>query len=232
MSNQNNMKMDGVIPFTRTFEPKNLTMVKYSRSETDANGVTEKVTAEVPVLPVGYDRQQLLFMISKFEKARDMLQWTTGDKMFQNFEKQFDDATEWDAHANAQNNDANGFNAALTSFLRTKFPSNAWEKHITMLRSIKKPFKMNPQEFATLLRFHNALLSSLPGKPATNDPTPTRLTEYELRMTLYQAMPKQYQRKFVDAGNRVLNSAIADMEQYFETQYEMDDQVTAEVFND
>ena len=58
MSNQNS-KIEGVIPFTRTFEPKNLTMVKYSRSETDANGVTEKETTEVPVLPVGYDRQQL-----------------------------------------------------------------------------------------------------------------------------------------------------------------------------
>ena len=132
MSNQNS-KIEGVIPFTRTFEPKNLTMVKYSRSETDANGVTEKETAEVPVLPVGYDRQQLLFMISKFDKAKTMLQWTTGAKMFQNFEKQFDDTTEWETHANAQNQDPAGFQAALTSFLRTKFPSNAWEKHITML---------------------------------------------------------------------------------------------------
>ena len=125
MSNSSVIKMDGVIPFTRTFEPKNLTMVKYSRSETDANGVTEKQTAEVPVLPVGYDRQQLLFMVSKFDKAKNMLQWTTGDKVFQNFEKQFDDATEWETHAQAQNQDMNGFQAALTSFLRTKFPSNA-----------------------------------------------------------------------------------------------------------
>ena len=83
MSNQTNNKIDGVIPFTRTFEPKNLTMVKYSRSETDANGVTKKETAGVPVLPVGYDRQKLLFMISKFDKAKTMLQWTTGAKVFQ-----------------------------------------------------------------------------------------------------------------------------------------------------
>ena len=166
-------KLEGVIPFTRTFDPKELTNMKYSHSEMDANGVMEKLTAEVPVLPMTYDQQQLLFMMSMFEKARNMLQWYMGPKLFQNFAKQFEDALEWETHARGQNQDVPKFEAAKTAFICTKFPSNVWEKHITMLHSIKKPFKMNPQEFAMLIRFHNSILSMLPGKPAVGDLTPT-----------------------------------------------------------
>ena len=94
-----------------------------------------------------------------------------------------------------------------------------------MLRSIKKPFKLNPQEFVTLLRYHNALLSDLPGAPTGTDPTPTRLTDYEMRMILLEAMPLVYQKNFSNAGRTVRDSTMADMESYFESQYDNDEKV-------
>ena len=219
------MNNEGVIPFIRTFEPKDMTTVKYSKSETDANGVTEKTTAEVPVVPLGGSREQILYMMSCFDRARDSLGWTTGPKVFQNFRKQFEDPTEWETIAANQNQSINGFNAARTIFLRTKFPSNAWERHVDMLRAAKKPFKLNPQEFSTLLKYHNSILSLLPGKPAQGDPTSTRLTDYEIRMTLFKSMPLSYQQNFRNAGNSTMTATLADMEGYFEMQYDNDDRV-------
>lgn len=86
-----------------------------------------------------------------------------------------------------------------------------------MLQGVKKPFKMSPNEFMTLVRFHNGILGSLPGHP--DHGPPEVLTDYELRMILFNAMPPQYQRDFKKAGFKLAEDTTANVEGYFEDLY-------------
>jgi len=135
-----------VIPFQLDFNPKDLTKVKYSQSQVDNNGVTNKTSVELPVIPMNGSKSMLLHVIEKFQRAINHMQWTTGPTLCENFGKQFKSMLEWDVIAAAHANLVAGFQLVVTAHIATKFLSDAWQRHKTMLQSIKKPFKLSPTE--------------------------------------------------------------------------------------
>ena len=219
------MKTQDVIPFDLGFKPKDLKDVRHSRSTTDAGGNVDKTTIDLPIFPLNGTNAMLVHVVTKWKAARTILGWTNGEKCYANFSKQLESTLEWDVIKDPFPISVAGCLEAINAFVQSKFPADAWQIHRDMMENTKKPFNMSPSQFLIYLKFHNKTLDVIPGYPA-NGPE-RKFTDYEMRNLFFKAQPASYQRDFRKAGRTVAASVLADMEAYFQFEYEVDPTVNA-----
>ena len=230
MSDINSKNNGGVIPFKRGFDMTEMVDVKFTRSQVDANGMTQKRQVVVKKFPLGGSNEQFLLTASNFRKAITTMQWTTGPDLYTNFESCFEDERDWETFRanNAFANSVPGFTACLQGFIAEKFESNAWELHSKMLRHAKKPFKMSPKIFLSLIQCHNGILTDLPGQPQGAGAPPINLLEYDMKIILHDAMPELHRNNFGNAGFHVHDQTLSNVVSYFEDQHNRDPKVLAQ----
>ena len=74
-----------IIPLTPDYDELSIHHIKQSQSQV-TNGVAEKTTVEVPRLSLDAGAYKLLTFIQEFNRAREILNWTTSPKLFETFE--------------------------------------------------------------------------------------------------------------------------------------------------
>ena len=159
-------RAQGVLPFKKDFSPKSLDMVKHSVTRT-VNEETEKTTIEVPKLRVEATNMEYLHFINSFEKARRVMSWTTGPRLFNKFQMHLEDdhETKWDDITTGLNETVANFDQAISEFTSQRFQPDDYHVHKKFLLSLRKPGEVDPEMFLSLLRYHNRLLALLPGAP-------------------------------------------------------------------
>ncbi len=81
------------------------------------------------------------------------------------------------------------------------------------LRSIKKPGEMQVKSFLQYLRVANKQVLMIPGAPEDGG-----LTESEFNKVFLQAMPKQWQANYKNAGKNYRLDTLPSMRSYFDGQ--------------
>ena len=211
----------GVIPFRKDFNPKDMKTVKYTRTTTNNNGDQNKISMEVPIVPIGGSKSQLLYVLTRFRKAETTLNWTNGATLYANFENQMEDVSEWDTISNPFPRSVAGFNDAMEAYLTLKFPADAWEIHRKMVTEVKKSLKESPTEFMSLINFHDQILNVLPGYPGAGAPN-RRLSDYDKKHIIYNGVTEEYRNNFRKAGMRLTDVSLTDLLKYMEDLWSID----------
>jgi hypothetical protein len=146
--------------------------------------------------------------------------WTTGPKLFSKFAMHLegDDKTIWADLIDGENQTVMNFDAALKELVASRFLPDDYQVQKRYLMSIRKPADVEPGLFLSLLRFHNRLLSFLPGAPDKNP----GLDNEELKETYYSSMPIAWQGKFEDANLTAHGSSVDEIRSYMKLQAKND----------
>jgi hypothetical protein len=90
-------RAQGVLPLKKDFSTKSLEVIKHSVTRT-VNGDSEKTMVEVPKLRVEATNMEYLHFVNSFGKARRIMEWTTGPRLFSKFAMHLEDDLEvqWD----------------------------------------------------------------------------------------------------------------------------------------
>ena len=135
-----------------------------------------------------------------------------------------EDTSEWDTVSNPFAESVAGFNQAMAAYLVLLFPTDAWVIHRNMLVNKKKGMKESPTQFMSRVNFHDQVLGLLPGHPGPNRGAPEqRLTEYDKKHLLYDAVPEEYRHSFRRAGMSLPTVTLNDLIKYMEDLYNMDE---------
>lgn len=149
----------------------------------------------VPTFPTDGTNEMLLHVMGHYKKAAASFSWQD-NKLFNDFGAQLEDKVMWNACASQVTANNLGFAVAVKTLLASRLPSDAWEKHVHMLRNISKLFKMSPQEFKTNLLLHNLVLPHLPGAPDPTSPESPSSHDSELKRLFLKAQHKGHQDNF------------------------------------
>ena len=212
----------GVIPFRFDFNPKDLKQVRYTSVTTNAAGNQNKIAVDVPIFQIGGSKSQLLYVLTKFRKGETILSWTNGQTLYANWSNQLEDTSEWDTISGPFPQSVAGFNDAMEAYLVLLFPADAWVSHRNMLMSRKKSMKESPSEFMSRVNFHDLVLGLLPGHPGAGAP-PRRLSDYDKKHLLYDAVTEDYRYSFRKAGLVLATISLNDLIKYMNELYSMDD---------
>ncbi|KAG7359913.1 hypothetical protein IV203_035011 [Nitzschia inconspicua] len=210
-----------VIPLKPDFSLSESRTVKFSVSLPVAGqeGAYEKTVVEVPKLTDDATPMQALNFVREFFSACETMSWTTGAKRFEKV-KQVVEGKHKDVLLTYMNAEASrsvdSFQDAMDTILAEFFEETVdYEDQMLYLRTgLKKPSTISPKEFATLLEMANEYVKLIPGAPDTS----AGLTPNELCRVYLNAMPKQWQTNFNNAGKNVYSETLQSMRVYFEAQ--------------
>ena len=80
-----NVNRAAIIPLKPDYEESSIHRIKHSQAR-DIAGVSEKTTVEVPRLSEDAGTYELLMFIREFQRARTIMSWTTGPRLYEKFE--------------------------------------------------------------------------------------------------------------------------------------------------
>ena len=214
-----------VIPFKPDYDVSKLVRIKHTREIADDDDETTKQTIYIPQLPEDATPYQMLDFFREFDDACETMTWTTGAAKFMKIKPHLQGIHKevWNETLDAvdgRSNDA--FKEARGIFLSETFEEvRDYDIQIDYLRSIKKPGEMSVKCFLKYLKIANKQVKMIPGAPDDGG-----LTESELKKTFLQAMPRQWQAHYKNAGRIYHTDNITSMRSYFDGQ-EADDPYVA-----
>ena len=96
------------VPFLPDCELEDFTNASFKATVANTRNVadggttqtTEQKKAQVPIIPTGATKHQLLHCLQKFKRARSAMQWTNGPKLFESIQDTLEnpaDAKRWDS---------------------------------------------------------------------------------------------------------------------------------------
>ncbi|KAG7367308.1 hypothetical protein IV203_029979 [Nitzschia inconspicua] len=182
-------------------------------------GAYEKTVVEVPKLTDDATAMQALNFVREFFSACETMAWTTGAKRFEKV-KQVLEGKHKDVLLTYMNAEASrsvdSFQDAMDTILAEFFEETVdYEDQMLYLRTgLKKPSTMSPKEFATILEMANEYVKLIPGAPDDS----AGLTPNKMCRVYLNAMPKQWQTNFNNAGKNVYSETLQSMRVYFEAQ--------------
>ena len=157
-------RAQGVLPLKKDFDPKKLDTIKHSITRT-VDGDSEKTTVEVPKLRVEATNMEYLHFINSFGKARQIMGWTTGPRLFLKFPMHLEDDHELQCNdaIDGVNETVANFETAVNALSKQRFQPDNYHVHKKYLLAICKPGNVDRKIFLLLLQYHNRLLHLLPG---------------------------------------------------------------------
>ena len=221
-----------VIPLKPDYNASDVPRIKHTKETTDNNGDTTKQTIHLPNLPENSTPYQMLDFFREFSDACETMEWTTGDQKFTKVKIQLQGLHKetWnealDAIGNGRSND--DFLDARYIFLSETFEEfRDYDTQMDNLRSLKKPADMPTKTFLQYLRIANKQVIMIPGAPADGG-----LTEAEIKKIFLQAMPRQWQTNYQNAGKNYRTDTLTSMRSYFDGQEVEDPYVPRQRTND
>ena len=212
-----------ILPFQLDFEKKDLRVTSYKVTTTTTNPVANTSTTEtkkrdVPIIPAGATHHTILYCINEFYNAKTALKWTSGAKLFENFNDIFEDPQDiafWEISvATETSTSVATFNTLVKSFISYKFSNEttAYRTHKRFLSNIKKTRSLTVHQFVTLVKYHNSnILPWLPGAPTTD----ASHSDDDIKDIVFNSMPVEWADDFDlkhDIATADLNKIITFME--------------------
>ena len=113
-------KKHNIIPLKPDFDESKLQYVKH-KITTDVNGVREETEQRVPMLPVTATAYQKLMFFESFTRARAVMGWTTGPRLYSKFAMHLSlvHLRTWTTTIGNHNQTVAGFNQDLQMFKST-----------------------------------------------------------------------------------------------------------------
>lgn len=214
-----------VIPLKPDYEISKVARIKHTREIADGDDETTKQTIYIPQLPEDATPYQMLDFFREFDDACETMAWTTGATKFIKIKPHLQGIHKevWNESLDAIDGRSNeAFYEARSIFLTETFEENRdYDTQMDYLRSIKKPGEMSVKTFLKYLKIANKQVKMIPGAPDDGG-----LTESELKKTFLQAMPRQWQSHYKNAGRTYHTDNITSMRSYFDGQ-EVDDPFVA-----
>ena len=215
------MSTTAVLPFQIDFEKSDLRTTSYKTTVTttvNAVQTTETKKKEVPLIAAGASLHNVLHCINEFYNAKKILNWTTGNKLFQNIEDIFEDPqdqTYWEMTLATNNSRSVAqFDTFIKEYIAEKFSNNtkAYRIHKRFLNNIKKTRTLSVHQFVSLVQYHNRnLLPLLPGAPATEASFPPE----EIKDIIFNSMPEDWRDAF-DLQFDIDSSSLPTLVKYME----------------
>ena len=206
-----------VIPIRPDYVTNDSLRIKHTKETTTAEGTT-KETIYVPQLPESATPYQILDFFREFQDACDTMSWTAGADKFSKIRQHFQGIHKdsWDdaliSVGISRSNDS--FKEVRKSFLCQTFEATRdYDAQMDFLRSIKKPPEMQVKTFLQYLRIADKQVKMLPGAPDSGG-----LTVSELKKTFLEAMPRQWQLNYRNAGKTYNTDTLTSMRSYFDSQ--------------
>ena len=218
---QQKMSVSTVLPFQINFEKKNLRTTSYKTTVTttvNAVQTTETKKKEVPLIAAGASLHNVLHCINEFYNAKKILNWTTGNKLFQNIEDIFEDPqdqTFWEITLSTNpSRSVAQFDVFIKEYIANKFSNDtkAYRTHRRFLNAIKKTKTLSVHQFVSLVQYHNGnILPLLPGAPATE----ASYSPDDLKDIIFNSMPEEWRDGFdllIDIDDATLPILVKYME--------------------
>lgn len=214
-----NVKRAPVIPLKPDFDESGIRRIKHSQSR-EVGGVSEKTTVEVPKLSEDAGTYELLTFVREFKRAREIMSWTTGPKLFEKFEMHLQGfhRQTWSDEAAGQPQTVVGFDATVLAFKEQLLEKEDYEDQLDFIRELRKPRDMKPGTFLLYLRIQNSMVQELPGAPLAD----AGFNDTQMRRIYLHAMPQTWQSKFEDADKTVADTSLNAMRTYFDKQHVKD----------
>jgi hypothetical protein len=161
------VKRAAIIPLKPDYEESSVHRIKHSQAR-DVAGVSEKTTVEVPRLSENAGTYELLTFIREFQRARSIMSWTTGPRLFEKFEvhlQGFHRQTWSDEAAGHATQTVATFDETVRAFKSQLLEDEDYDNQLDFIRELKKPRDMKPGTFLLYLRIQNSMVQELPGAP-------------------------------------------------------------------
>ena len=219
------MSTTSVLPFQLYFDKTDLRYTSYKTTITTTNGdvqTTETKKKEIPLIAAGASLHNILYCINEFFNAKKILQWTTGAKLFEVIEDNFEDPqdkTLWETLlATDTSRSVAQFGTFLQEYINYKFSedSKAYRTHRRFLHSIKKTRTLTVHQFVSLVQYHNGtILPLLPGAPALA--ADASYSSDDIKDIIFNSMPEEWRDSF-DLHLEIDDSTLPTLVKYMEKQ--------------
>jgi hypothetical protein len=214
------VRIKGVLPLLRDFDPSTLSKVKHSITKTTGSD-SVKTQVTIPQLSIGASQMEPLSFLSDFKRSATIVKWKTGPLLFEKFpmDLQAIHLDTWNLLSANSSQTVPGFTACVDSIKHFKFLDDSYEKQFEFPWLIKKPKNLQPITFSVLLSsYHNALIPELPGAPSY--PAEAMFSNAELKCLFLHSMPITWQNKFEDVSKTTHNSTLIEIVDYMYRQAE------------
>ncbi len=206
-----------VIPLKPDYTVSDSARVKHTKEITEDDGTVVKESTQISKLPEDATPYQILDFFRKFQDACEIMEWNTGALMFSKIKQHLQGIHKENCWEEALS--VVGSSRSKENFVtaREQFLSNTFEEtrdydvQIDYLRSIKKPPEMLVKTFLQYLKVANKQVQMIPGAP-----TVAGLSSAELKKTFLQAMPRQWQLNYKNAGKTYHSETLTAMRAYFD----------------
>ena len=147
----NNKKQSNVIPLKPDFDESKLQYIKH-KIVREENGVRDETEQKVPSLPTNATAYQKLMFFESFARARAVLGWTSGQKLYTKFPMHLNmsNLRSWTTIVGDKAQTVNNFNQDLTEFKRKLLSGYKYHTQMDFLRNVRKPREISPLEFQML----------------------------------------------------------------------------------
>jgi hypothetical protein len=191
--------------------------VKHRRSEVN-NGVTKEIQERVPKLKDDASPYQILRFFTSFTQVRRHMHWTTGPRLFQRFHMHLEGVhlTTWEDQVQNLNETVVNFDAPFIEYKRSLLEGYCYLDQMDYLQSVKKTKDQSPKDYLRIVQASETLACQLPDAPNN-----AGFTNMERRRNFFQAMPLDWQSKFIEANMRIKDETLTDMRIYFECLQEL-----------
>ena len=179
-------KKHNIIPLKPDFDESKLQFVKHKITR-DENGVREETEQRVPTLPITATAYQKLMFFEAFSRARLIMGWTTGPKLYSKFVMHLSlvHLRTWTTTVGNHNQTVANFDVDLQAFKSTLLTGYRYHNQMDYLREVKKPRESSPIDFLNLFLSAEQMALELPDTPALQP----GFSEAERRRCYYKAMP-------------------------------------------
>jgi hypothetical protein len=214
---RNRLVAQAVIPL-EVPKDEDVEYIKHRRSE-DQNGVREEIQEQIPKLTDRSTPHQILRFFVTFDQVRKHMQWTTGPRLYQRFHMHLDGThlIAWEEQVSGVNETVNSFNLQSAAFKVSLLQGYKYLDQMDYLRTVRKSKEQSPKDFLRLVRAAETIACQLPDAPPLN----SGFSEIERKRNFLQAMPIDWQVKFIEANLRIEEETINDMRIYFDRLQEL-----------
>jgi hypothetical protein len=188
-----------------------------------AAGDEEYTKVRVPIIDSGASDEELLYFVTRFNRAVVIMGWNHGNSCLQNFERHLQGSflSDWTQVVDAADDaavvqppvhDMVFYTDAVGNFMADLFDKADWTEQADYIWTLQKPKTMTPKQFLSRLQHLVSMLASFPQAPANI------FTKDELKRIYLYAHPTNWVDHFENAGMTAASESISDIKRYMERQ--------------
>ena len=174
-----------------------------------------------PAFSGEYGIEALLFVKDRFDSICRQLEFTTGEELFDNFEKILTGKTQdkWYSLTGqlvAAQRTVPEFTNRVEQCYFSYCNDDARDTMFDYLRALKKPYKMEAGAHADRIEILAKYANRLPG----NEP---KLTDDQIKVIVFKSFPAKWLHQYTQSGHRIANATLQEMIQYMKDEKNFND---------